>query len=96
MDDMKATRIYTRAYMSRNKSKEPEVRIEDLSKIEIRFDSRLLDTLITFSQLEWERIEVDRFPSQQSSIIRTVMVQYLTTLLSRPLNLHAYLEELGR
>jgi hypothetical protein len=38
---MKATRIYTRAYMSRNKSKEPDVRIEDLSKIEVRFDNRM-------------------------------------------------------
>ncbi len=38
---MKATRIYTRAYMSRNKSKDPEIGIEDLSKIEVRFESRL-------------------------------------------------------
>ena len=37
---MKATRIFTRTYISRIKSKEPSEGFEDLSKIEVRFETR--------------------------------------------------------
>ena len=37
---MKATRIFTRTYISRIKSKEPSEGFEDLSKIEIQFETQ--------------------------------------------------------
>ncbi len=62
----------------------------------IRIHSTAQQTLIRFSESEWRDISVDQFTSEHRAAIRRVMVQYLTTMLDRQLNLHTYLEELGR
>jgi hypothetical protein len=38
MVEMKAARLYTRAYLTRIRSREEVARMDDLSKIEITFD----------------------------------------------------------
>ena len=61
-----------------------------------RMSGRARDTLTGFSRDAWQQIEVDSFDTEQASAIRAVLCRYLTTLLDRKLQLHDYLEELGR
>ncbi len=62
----------------------------------IRIHNSAQQTLIQFSDSKWREIRIDQFKNEHRAAIRRVMVQYLTTLLDRQLNLHTYLEELGR
>jgi DNA repair protein RecO (recombination protein O) len=49
-----------------------------------------------FSCSQWNRIDLTTLNPSQRSVIRGVMCRYLTVLLDRKLQMHAYLEELGR
>ena len=49
-----------------------------------------------FSQSDWSQIDVRHDCPEQRAAIRGLVQRYLTTLLDRQLQLHAYLEELGR
>lgn len=53
-------------------------------------------TLEQFSAPEWQNISLTSYPSTHRAAVRGVVKQYLTVLLDRKLNLHSYLEELGR
>ncbi len=53
-------------------------------------------TLEQFSASEWQRISLNNYPNTHRAAVRGVVKQYLTVLLDRKLNLHSYLEELGR
>ena len=54
------------------------------------------DTLEQYSAPEWRGIALTDFPTTHRAAVRGVVKQYLTVLLDRKLNLHSYLEELGR
>ncbi len=54
------------------------------------------ETFEQFSAPEWKKISLSTYPTNNRAALRNVVKQYLTVLLDRKLNLHAYLEELGR
>lgn len=62
----------------------------------MRLDPMVTEQFAYFSQPAWQEIEVDEYETDYRSIIRKIMVRYITMVLDRPLHLHAYLEELGR
>lgn len=53
-------------------------------------------TFEQFSEPEWQTISLTTYPTVNRAALRNVVKQYLTVLLDRKLNLHSYLEELGR
>lgn len=62
----------------------------------IELSSLVRDTLEQFSIPEWQTIPLQSYPDINRALLRNVVKQYLTVLLDRKLNLHYYLEELGR
>ncbi len=54
------------------------------------------ETFEQFSEPEWQKIPLSTYPTANRASLRNVVKQYLTVLLDRKLNLHSYLEELGR
>ena len=62
----------------------------------IRLPADVRETLEQFSESEWQQIPLKTFPLAHRAELRNVMKQYLTVILDRKLNLHPYLEELGR
>ena len=66
------------------------------SRYMIQLPALLRETLEQFSEPEWLTIPLRTYPSVNRSALRNVVNQYLTVLLDRKMNLHAYLEELGR
>ncbi len=49
-----------------------------------------------YSDSLWREIPLNKYPEQHRSVLRRIVKQYLMVLLDRRLNMHAYLEELGR
>lgn len=49
-----------------------------------------------FSRSQWRELDTSLLNSAHRSVIRGVMTRYLTVLLDRKLQMHPYLEELGR
>lgn len=52
--------------------------------------------LVDYSQNDWKSMDVRVFPESGRQTIRSIIVRYLTVLVDRKLQLHPYLEELGR
>lgn len=46
--------------------------------------------------IPYGEIPLNNYPEQHRSVLRRIVKQYLFVLLDRRLNMHAYLEELGR
>ena len=67
-----------------------------VSRQTFRIAEGALDGLVAFSRDDWRRIECSHFPVGNTTAIRKLITQYLTTLLDRKFQLHDYLEELGR
>jgi DNA repair protein RecO (recombination protein O) len=53
-------------------------------------------TLERFSSNDWQDIDLTNYPTQHRAAIRGLMGKYLNVVLDRKLQLHSYLEELGR
>ncbi len=53
-------------------------------------------TFQQYSDSLWREIPLNNYPEQHRSVLRRIVKQYLMVLLDRRLNMHAYLEELGR
>lgn len=53
-------------------------------------------TLERFSNNLWQSIDLHNYPTENRAAIRGVVGKYLTAVLDRKLQLHSYLEELGR
>ena len=62
----------------------------------IQLPAQVRETLERFSEPEWQTMELRNYPTVNRAPLRAIMKQYLTVLLDRKLNLHSYLEELGR
>ena len=62
----------------------------------IQLPAQVRQTLEHFSDSDWRMIPLTFYPNTNRAAIRNVVKQYLTILLDRKLNLHSYLEELGR
>ncbi len=62
----------------------------------IQLPDSVRETLEKFSEPTWQEIPLSDYPTSHRSVLRNVVKQYLTVLLDRKMNLHAYLEELGR
>lgn len=62
----------------------------------IRIDAEVLATLTLFSSPNWQEVSVASLPNEGRQTIRKLMNRHLTFHLDRQLQLHAYLEELGR
>jgi DNA repair protein RecO (recombination protein O) len=62
----------------------------------IQLPAQVRETLEQFSEPEWKTIPLTTYPNANRAVLRNVLKQYLTVLLDRKLNLHSYLEELGR
>jgi DNA repair protein RecO (recombination protein O) len=62
----------------------------------LRITSGSRQILQQFSQSEWSQIELTAFSHGHRSALRRVITGYLTVLLDRKLQMHPYLEELGR
>lgn len=66
-----------------------------------RISRDIHQTLVQFSEPNWENIATNKFPlashpSQDRTVVRKVVMRYLMFLLDRKFNLHPFLEELGR
>ncbi len=62
----------------------------------IRLASGAVDELEQFSSEQWREIDISGLSSNHRSVIRGLVTRYLTVLLDRKLQMHPYLEELGR
>ena len=62
----------------------------------IQLPAQVRETFEQFSEPEWQAIPLTTYPNVNRAALRNVVKQYLTVLLDRKLNLHSYLEELGR
>jgi len=62
----------------------------------LQLSTLVRETLEQFSAPEWQSIPLKNYPNVNRASLRNVVKQYLTVLLDRKLNLHSYLEELGR
>lgn len=62
----------------------------------IRIPKDALGVLERFSDSNWQGIDTNDYTEQHRPIIRGLLGRYLTVMLDRKLQLHAYLEELGR
>lgn len=62
----------------------------------IRVSAEVRNWLERFSQADWNAIGVDEYIANNRAAIRGLMNRYWTTLLDKRLQLHGYLEELGR
>ncbi len=62
----------------------------------IRLPSTTRSELEYFSQTNWGQIDISALSSGGRSVIRGVVTRYLTVMLDRKLQMHPYLEELGR
>jgi hypothetical protein len=56
--------------------------------------SRLL--LERFSTTDWQNIDLANYSVNHRSAIRRAITRYLSAVLDRKLQMHSYLEELGR
>jgi len=54
------------------------------------------DELERFSQDNWRDLDISTLSPKHRSAIRGIMTRYLTVMLDRKLQMHPYLEELGR
>ncbi len=61
-----------------------------------RVPSGAIDELEKFSDSSWRKIDISALSPQHRSVIRGVVTRYLTVLLDRKLQMHPFLEELGR
>lgn len=66
------------------------------SREQLRISASARRYLASFSHGDWQEIEVDRFESEHAAVARALLGRTLTTLLDRKLQLHDYIEELGR
>lgn len=62
----------------------------------LRVPTAAVTVLDAFSCSDWQSIDVHRFTTKYRAVVRGVLVKYLTVTLDRKLQLHSYLEELGR
>lgn len=62
----------------------------------IRMPSSTRSELERFSQTNWREIELSTLSPSHKSVIRRMLTRYLTVMLDRKLQMHPYLEELGR
>jgi DNA repair protein RecO (recombination protein O) len=62
----------------------------------IRVPRGAIDELEKFSDSQWREIDISALSPNHRSVIRGVVTRYLTVLLDRKLQMHPYLEELGR
>jgi DNA repair protein RecO (recombination protein O) len=62
----------------------------------IRVPSGAIDEMEQFSNSSWREIDISGLSPQHRSVIRGVVTRYLTVLLDRKLQMHPFLEELGR
>lgn len=62
----------------------------------IRLPAAAWQTLERFSSTEWNDIDLFFYPSLHRTLIRSLVEKILRTMLDRNLQLHPYLEELGR
>ncbi len=62
----------------------------------LRIASAARDTLEHFSRVDWQEENLEEYSSNHRPALRAVVTRYLTVMLDRKLQLHAYLEELGR
>lgn len=62
----------------------------------IRIPYVVSDHLQDFSREDWRGIDVSTYFDDHRAVLRALLNRYWTTLLDRRLQLHAYLEELGR
>ena len=62
----------------------------------LQLAGQVRETLEQFSEPDWRTIPLTTYPDTNRAALRSVVKQYLTVLLDRKLNLHSYLEELGR
>jgi hypothetical protein len=62
----------------------------------IQLPALVRETLEQFSEPEWQTVPLTTYPNVNRAALRNIVKQYLTVLLDRKLNLHSYLEELGR
>ncbi len=62
----------------------------------IRLPSSARDELDKLSQVNWREMDISALSPSHRSVIRGVMTRYLTVMLDRKLQMHPYLEELGR
>jgi DNA repair protein RecO (recombination protein O) len=53
-------------------------------------------TFQEFSDARWREVPLHGYPAQHRNVLRRIVKQYLMVLLDRQLNMHSYLEELGR
>jgi hypothetical protein len=62
----------------------------------LRLPSAARDELERFSQDNWRDLDTSTLSPTHRSAIRGIMTRYLTVMLDRKLQMHPYLEELGR
>ena len=62
----------------------------------IRVSWDVLKWMETFSHQDWRSLDMSRYALQERRQIRTLLTRYITALLDRKLQLHGFLEELGR
>lgn len=66
------------------------------SRFMIQLPGQVRETFEQFGEPEWQTIPLNYYPHKNRAVLRNVVKQYLNVLLDRKLNLHSYLEELGR
>ena len=66
------------------------------SRYMIHLPAQVRETFEQFGESKWQTIPLTHYPNANRAVLRNVVKQYLTVLLDRKLNLHSYLEELGR
>ena len=62
----------------------------------LRIPGTARPVLLRFSHRDWLQIDLTTFSHSHRSALRRVITGYLTVLLDRKLQMHPYLEELGR
>lgn len=62
----------------------------------IRVPRAAIDELEQFSDIRWREVDISALSPNHRSVIRGVVTRYLTVLLDRKLQMHPYLQELGR
>ncbi|QDV21800.1 DNA repair protein RecO [Aureliella helgolandensis] len=62
----------------------------------LRLPRSVRDLYERFSLADWQSMELESYPSNHRAASRGVVQHYLTVMLDRRLQMHSYLEELGR
>lgn len=62
----------------------------------LRVPPGVIDTLRHFSSPEWKSQNLEQLSTENRAALRGVVTKYLMAVLDRKLQMHPYLEELGR